>query len=396
MKRNRCKNVIAGILVICLAILYYLPRVYVKASNSENRILVSLGDSYSSGEGIEPFYGQDQKFGKRVKDENWLAHRSKNSWASLLTLPGNPGAMSEGWETYWFFRASSGAETIHLNNEQPKDYGNIIISGTAYLKPQLTIFNELPMGSVDYVTITIGGNDVGFAEIIKDCAAQGIPFVNKNRLKDRFDATWREFNKDGGTADKIMGAYKDIKEKAGAQAKIIVAGYPPLLSKDKLSKNGTGAFFSEAEVEVVNKNVKDFNEEIESIVTDCQKESTNIYFVSVENAFKGHEAYSDEPYISGILLTQDQDLTKNPISSYSMHPNLEGAKAYAACVQAEIDRIEKLHSVENKIRDKIDNAANEIKEDIKEQLQFQIDWNAIWKSFLEWAERSLHELIEGQ
>jgi len=70
-------------------------------------------------------------------------------------------------------------------------------------------------------------------------------------------------------------------------------------------------------------------------------------------------------------------LVKNPISSYSMHPNIEGAKAYAACVQAEIDRIEKLDSVENKIKDKVDNAASEVKQNIKEQFQFQIDWNAI-------------------
>ena len=39
-------------------------------------IVVSLGDSYSSGEGIPEFYGQNKKWEEKVYDEDWLAHRS--------------------------------------------------------------------------------------------------------------------------------------------------------------------------------------------------------------------------------------------------------------------------------------------------------------------------------
>ncbi len=39
--------------------------------------MVSLGDSYSSGEGIEPFYGQNEPTADKVKNQDWLAHRSE-------------------------------------------------------------------------------------------------------------------------------------------------------------------------------------------------------------------------------------------------------------------------------------------------------------------------------
>ncbi|MBQ1392315.1 MAG: hypothetical protein IIY81_02020, partial [Lachnospiraceae bacterium] len=60
--------------------------------NDEPIIVVSMGDSYSSGEGIEPFYGQkenDNPNGKdlsrfaKIDNDDWLAHRSMYSWPSL-------------------------------------------------------------------------------------------------------------------------------------------------------------------------------------------------------------------------------------------------------------------------------------------------------------------------
>ena len=54
--------------------------------NASDHIIVSLGDSYSSGEGIEPFYAQDLPLAEKVKAPDWLAHRSQNAWGGMLTL----------------------------------------------------------------------------------------------------------------------------------------------------------------------------------------------------------------------------------------------------------------------------------------------------------------------
>ena len=68
-------------------------------------VIVSMGDSYSAGEGIQPFYGSRYAEGWELKD--WLAHRSQSSWSGQLTLP-NVGSMSfskypESENPHWYF-----------------------------------------------------------------------------------------------------------------------------------------------------------------------------------------------------------------------------------------------------------------------------------------------------
>lgn len=313
--------------------------VYAKEENSDEnpQVMVSLGDSYSSGEGIEPFYGQDLDDGQKVQNEDWLAHRSQKSWSSLLVLPGNEGTMADNKDEYWFFEAASGAVTDNLKYCFSKEYNKGKYEGNYNLPPQLDVFEELEAQNieVDYVTITIGGNDVGFADIITSCVL-GSKFLNIGGLSDKLDDTWEDFETAGGTRDRLIDAYTSISE-AAPSAEIIVAGYPQLLDKE-----GKGLFFSKAEAEEVNENVSKFNDAIESIVEACASEGININFVSVEESFSGHEAYSDDSYINEVIFfAKEEDLKDfQATSAYSIHPNEEGAKAYARCVQAKIDEIE--------------------------------------------------------
>lgn len=226
MKNWKLNKGIGLIMVACLSVLVFLRRV--DAEEVENRgknIIVSLGDSYSSGEGIEPFFGQDEELSVKVNNEDWLAHRSEKSWSSLLTLPGVEGTMYENKDEYWFFRAASGATTDNLSHLFCKEYAKGRYKGNYDLEPQLAIFDELEEGSVSYVTMTMGGNDVDFSGIITKCVIQGIPFTNKNALADKFTHTWEEFYANGGTRDKLQEAYESIADKAGTQATIIIAGY---------------------------------------------------------------------------------------------------------------------------------------------------------------------------
>lgn len=94
--KKRLRKIMA--LLITMSLLIFVNSVSVKAdknSKKESQIMVSLGDSYSSGEGIEPFYGQNESVSSKVKNEDWLAHRSQKSWPGLLVLPGNEGTMAD-------------------------------------------------------------------------------------------------------------------------------------------------------------------------------------------------------------------------------------------------------------------------------------------------------------
>ena len=319
-----------------------------------NRIMVSMGDSYSSGEGIEPFYGQELPVEEKIHDVDWLAHRSKKSWSGMLRLNGKK--MSEQRNTNWFFVSASGATTEHLYNTQEKaankSYGRVSRNGHGVdnsektradyqsrvrLDPQLNVFRDNVLkDKVDYVTFTFGGNDADFVGILTKGVIEH--HLNVGSVADKLNSVWSDFYTEGGIRDNLRQAYEDVVKEAGPQAKIIVAGYPKLLDAEKSS----GAIKTESS-DLINDSVTRFNKEIESLINSCRAEGMKICFVSVEDEFDGHGAYADDSYINSIIMgSQPEDLISTSlVSAYSIHPNEKGAEAYARCVQARIDSIEK-------------------------------------------------------
>ena len=307
----------------------------------ESRIIVSLGDSYSSGEGIEPFFCQEKDDLTKEYEQDWLAHRSQRAWSGMLRLPAVSGTMADHWKKNWYFAASSGATTENMLASQSKPV-NRYSEHTEYISPQLSIFDQLEAEGkkADYVTVTIGGNDVEFAQII-ETAAKSLSYLCPNNLLGHVNTVWMRFYALGGIKDSIKNAYQLIARKAGDQATIIVAGYPRLLAE-----YGSLLLFDSQESMYIDAQVTQFNRELSQLVGKCREEGLNIEFVPVEEAFSGHEAYSPLPCIHGVILllpklglTEDLDQSEM-VSSYSMHPNYAGACIYAKCVQEKIDELE--------------------------------------------------------
>ena len=381
-KFNLIKNM--GVLLLLVGLIAITRRdIYAEADYGEEIIMVSMGDSYSAGEGIEKFYGQDLSLADKVKNKDWLAHRSEESWPGQLKLKGadkymknykiNPetsGDVGEG-DAIWRFVAVSGAETKDFYAEQKKNYNKLLTYIAMHDDPkyepteqeksqyvnsdnlpeQMSVFSDLPAGEVDYVTLTIGGNDVGFSDIIKECVL-GSTYLNMSHLTNKLWLAWELFYTPGYLRDTLTQLYADIETRAGSQANILVVGYPKLLDQE-----GKGKAFSKDEAYLVNASVSRFNNEIQTIVDESEG---NIFFVSVEDKFNTHEAYSKTPFINPVyILPKGEDIDDNGVSAYSIHPNKEGAEAYAACVQDAIDWIEagKRSNVSGKIVDKNDKPA---------------------------------------
>ena len=359
-----CARILSFVLVFLMYVSIFPVPVSTKAANaSSDRVIVGLGDSFSSGEGIEPFYDQNLPIDQKLESDDWLAHRSTKAWSGLLTLNDNGKKvcyiMNQNkydeqhpeYETHWYFAASSGAETIHLFDKQKKDY-HLKDNGKTYKKSknitkQLAIFETVKNNNqkADYVTLTLGGNDVGFTEVITSIAKTSFyitPYSSTQIFRDKLNML------DMATVKSLELAYRKIYEAAGSQASIIVAGYPHLFNPtvNKYSSSPTGLLITLSERLAVNNCVDILNNRIQSIVAKLQKENIDIHYVSVVKEFAGHGAYSLYPYINPIyLLPKDQDLKQigdfpNP-SAYSIHPNEKGAEAYARCVQAKIDELEK-------------------------------------------------------
>lgn len=335
---------------------------------SEPRIIISLGDSYSAGEGIEPFYGQDAKTSAKLKDQDWLAHRSENAWGGMLTLPGVSGTMAQNKGTNWFFAAASGAETKHLHEGQTVSYSYGGKSGKVTLDPQDKLLKEYS-GKIDYVTFSIGGNDIGFVEIMTKAISS-----DADKLKEYLDKkmSGKEFEQ---TKADIKQFYKDVAELAGSQASLIVAGYPTLFNSEGFKVKGVplkGTVKVSAEsAAIINAGVETLNGVLSSLVDECRAEGINIYFAPVD--FTGHEAYTADPYINDVMFkAQAQDLnSKGLISAYSMHPNKKGAEVYAAAVQKVINNIESGASKTNS-----STGVTGVKADI-DGSTIKLSWNAV-------------------
>lgn len=361
-------------------------------SKGTGPVMVSLGDSYSSGEGVEPYYCADKE--DKYSQPDWLAHRSRLSWPGKLRLTDSRGrriVMAQNKANYdkntksydsfdkdnWYFVASSGAVSGSLRGKQRKSY-DINLTGdgpTQYgsytLDNQLKVFESIEPGTTDFVTMTMGGNDAHFSDVFI-YAALNCSFLNVNGINDYIDTIWDEYyNGANSIKNRAIRAYNDIHEAAGNQADIIIAGYPKILPK------GGFLIFSASESRAIDNGITALNAEMKKLVESLRSDDFKIHFVSVEEAFDGHEIYTGmfTSYINGIKFARDEDLSKSQIiSSSSLHPNGRGLKAYASCVQQCIDSIEQqkaqgasatpAQSVENGESDIPDTAPTEQSEEV--------------------------------
>ena len=367
MKFRKTIVALLSLILCCGTLLVYSPTVsaakniiYVNVDKEkidyDLPIMVSLGDSYSSGEGNEHFYDYDKPFSERANSSAWLAHRSENSWPGRLVLTAKDGKkikMSDYRGKNWIFAASSGAVTWNLydGHEQEKTAsqinsltGNALVDfdiKTQNLAPQLEVFKSLKENSVDYVTMTMGGNDAGFTDVIISALVLRNRYFDPNCFSAFLQSKVNSFNKADGIRSHLETAYGRIAEAAGSQAHIIIAGYPNLLES-----TGKTKIFSEYEAKEIEKAVNFFNSGISNLVDILFNRGMRIYFVSVmdeksKKNFCGHEAFSEEPYINKLMFRQNEDIDQlNPVSAYSMHPNEEGIKVYAYCVQEKIKWLE--------------------------------------------------------
>ena len=318
--------------VLACATLWIAGATQAWAITDGNPVVVSMGDSYSSGEGTEPFYGQNGS--DKYADVDWLAHRSEKAWSGQLTLRGK--TLKDIRDDGWYFTAISGAECRHiLSDSQHKDYEkDAFHSGGVDLPCQSNVFvNEGLSGKVDYVTLTIGGNDVDFVGVVTAATLDG-KHVRLGGLSEKLRSSLAKFKNQ--TKSDIMKTYNHVLDKAGSQATLVVAGYPHLVPP-----TGRFAWCREDEATLINAAVDTFDTQIKEMVATCGK--SGVEFVDVRGEFAGHE----EQYINNVHIgANDQDLMRfhlahDQASAYSVHPNADGQAAYARAVQRKIDDLEK-------------------------------------------------------
>ncbi|WP_424189261.1 SGNH/GDSL hydrolase family protein [Actinokineospora sp. G85] len=158
---------------------------------------VALGDSYAAGPGIPDQTGG----GCGRSTANYPALVAK--WLGVPT----------------FVDVScGGAVTADLRSAQR------LGQGTA--EPQ---FDALT-ADTDLVTLTVGGNDTGFGEILSTCAREGSADPAGNRCQRRYTAAGGDLlaTRVARTGRDVVAALRAIHQRA-PEARVIVVGYPRIL-----------------------------------------------------------------------------------------------------------------------------------------------------------------------
>lgn len=171
------------------------------------------------------------------------------------------------------------------------------------------------------VTLSVGGNDIGFANIFGECASP----MKTDHIATCF-ATYEDryeiIQKVNGRIERLRGTYKEIL-KDDPERKLYVIGYPQIAAVD--GECGVNIFLNREE----RRGAKDLIEYLNKIIKQAADEA-GAYYVDVSDAFAGHklcETHNSNVAVNGATLRFDQGKTIEYTESY--HPNQLGHELLA-------------------------------------------------------------------
>jgi lysophospholipase L1-like esterase len=269
------------------------------------RSYVALGDSYAAGEGVEPFF-----------DPSNRCHRSTRSYAAAVRFPGDGQSvyeLSRSRQTAWSMPACSGANTADAvaQLDQPG-----IGPGT------------------DLVTISVGGNDVGFSEVLTRCGAP--PLRDHDCLHDAIDGNPFVAGARARIAalrPKLVQTYQAVLERTFG-ARLLVVGYPQLFPASHSEQRclGLRVFdFSTDEQGALRR----LDAELDATIRSAAEEVGATY-VDMTSVFAGREVCGTAgEWINGVSGTI---ANWPPIDDASFHPKRAGQAAMAVAINEELRR----------------------------------------------------------
>lgn len=228
------------------------------ASAAVSNSYVALGDSYSAGVGA----------GSYLSD-------GTDCMRSLRTFG---GLIASGYGLNLNLQACSGAVTADVLNRQ------------------VGALNA----STGYVTITIGGNDIGFAPVVTECAKPGW-LSNCDAAIDKALAV-----ANNELPARLDSVYRAIRSRA-PRARVTVAGYPRLFNGQDCH---VATFFTAAEMSRLNAAGDRLN-----AVTSSAATRAGFSYADVKGTFAGHAVCDRPEWIHNVSVLS---------LSESYHPKADG------------------------------------------------------------------------
>jgi hypothetical protein len=316
---------------------------------------VALGDSFASGEGAnEKFFQLGTSFDDPKNPGGTTGwHRSSTAWSGLVA----DQALKSGLVGAVDYVACSGAVADNL-------YG----TNRTYAR-----VNEIEVPQLSYVnndtvlaTLSMGGNDVGFADILVNCV--GFFQSSPNGYGCRKPGTQASHlvdtqlgrllgggiptpSREAGHSVSLSDIYLDIAHKMSPRGTLIVTGYPKLFAESKNlyllptvdgaacrvgSRQPLNLGVSFKDAQWLNGIAAQANDAIEKSVGIANKELTGdaphptVVFAPTSGKFSSHRLCSLSSWINGVELTTSRSLPDRKQQSF--HPKKDGQTAYYQAV----------------------------------------------------------------
>jgi len=231
------------------------------AGGGQRVVYDALGDSYASGYGVPPY-----------------AACGRSQSAYPVQLDGRHRVQLDD------FVACAGATTVTL------------VSGG-----QLAALDA----DTDLVTLTVGGNDVGWSTAVTACL--GGTDAQCTGALAVVDA------RTTGQLPALLDAVYALVAAAAPDAHVVVTGYPRLFSPE------FGAYLAASPAELAGLNAA--ADTLDAVISDASARA-GFQYVDVRRRFDGHGANSPDAWILG------------PSDPGAFHPTAEGYRAYTAAVNS--------------------------------------------------------------
>ncbi len=289
---------------------------------------LAMGDSYISGEGAYNYrLGTDT--------ERNMCHQSLVSYPYLL---------SSSFESFADV-ACSGAEILNIvgNENDPAHTAQLTEDGkrvgptfTEENTAKLTYLPGYAAQSIfvrsdnpEVITLSVGGNDFGFVDIIQLCANPTKEFWQQvtsastcyDSYEERYGAIW-EINEH---FLELKNLYSNLRDTENTNRRLYVIGYPQIAKVD--GDCGLNVHLNADEIRFGSDLISYMN----SVIKKAADEA-GAYYVDIEDAFVGNrlcEGPGNKSAVNGFTISR----TEGPLNiKASYHPNKRGHEMLAAMI----------------------------------------------------------------
>jgi lysophospholipase L1-like esterase len=275
-----------------------------------------LGDSYSAGEGAPAIVNGKPQYLPGTDQSDNRCHRSAAAYGPLLG-----GTLDSSYRTR--FHACSGAIIADFYKSYGANHKDLF--GNPKNPAEIAQLDWLTKDT-KLVTLTIGGNDIGFPDVMTYCVLRNI---GNSTCENLYGKLVKQKINEVRSSKSLQKLYRDIKSRVASDAKIMVLSYPrffPVHPPITCFSGGPGLFV-DSDMLWINKMAREFDDVIKKAASDA-----GVTYVEAYDMLNGHELCTRDPWINRVIVDVHPSATAG-----SIHPKVRGQQAYFEAAKSHLN-----------------------------------------------------------